>query len=155
MRPVFIILMSAALVAAQHQPVNLSGVWTLRTDSAEQPAQNVTVIILHDRLRLKIIELKQDECHTVLLAHEYPLGRGKLELNPETASDIGTGRVRGNTIEIRFSRLIEKRTGLVRIEKWTVRADGGSEASLQREVLAPNGLVARTQLFKRAARVPE
>src|SRR5689334_19688409 len=106
MRPVFIMLMFAALVAAQHQPVNLSGVWTLRTDSAEQPAQNVTVIISHDRLRLQIIALRQDECHTVLLAHEDPLGSETLALKPDTGAELGAGRVRGNTIEIRFSRLI-------------------------------------------------
>jgi len=155
MRPVFIILMFAALVAAQHQRVNLSGVWTLRTDSAEQPAQNVTVIISHDPLRLKIIELKQDECHTVLLAHEYPLGSEKLALKPDAGSELGAGRVRGNTIEIRFTGGIEKRTGVVRIEKWTVKTDGSSEATLQREVLAPNGRVVQMQLFKRAASVAE
>jgi hypothetical protein len=115
MRPVVIILMVAALLAHDHA-ADLSGVWTLRTDSAEQPAQSVTILIAHDRLRLRSIELRQDECDTVLLAHEYPLGREKLALKPDTASDLGAGRVRGNTIEIRFTRGIEKRTGIVRIE---------------------------------------
>jgi len=36
-----------------------------------------------------------------------------------------------------------------------VKTDGSSEATLQREVLAPNGRVVQMQLFKRAASVAE
>ena len=100
MRRIVTFGMFAVLVAAQDHPANLSGVWTLRTDTAEQAAESVTVVISHDLLRLKIIELRQKKDHTVLVAHEYPLGRGKLELRLDTSSDLGAARVRGDSIEI-------------------------------------------------------
>jgi hypothetical protein len=156
MRLVLIIVMAGAVLVARDRATrDLTGVWTLCADTVEAPGKGLTVMISQDAVRLRITELRRDEYNSLLSGQEYPLYRKGLETNPGMSPRLATARLLKKGIEIRFGPGLQNGANTTTIERWTIRTESNSGASLHRQLLTPHGSIVRTQVFKRAATVVE